>query len=205
MLWAYDEAIVNDLISCIDPQGRANNTVKMMGDEGLMGILAQIQDDKITFPAIFLKRSDETPLDSKRYNFTRMHKGVPAVFDPEKNTIYLEKAVPIELKYDLHVLATNTIDIDEMTRELLFRYSSMYYLTMRVPYESERNIRFGISINPNTPVRRSSGTSEYISTGKLYESILELDCQGAVLIDYRAKHMERLVMGAKPANPEGEP
>lgn len=194
MLWAYDEAIVNDLSSCIDPQGRANNTVKMMGDEGMMGIFAQLQEDRITFPAIFLKRHSETPLDPTRYNFTRMHKGVPCVFDSDKNNIYLEKAVPIQLRYDLHALTTNTADMDEIMRELLFRYTEMYYITMQVPYESKRNIRFGMSINPDTPISKNSGVSEYIEGGRLYESVMEIECQGAVYLHYTPRHLQGAVI-----------
>ena len=194
MLWAYDEAIVQDLVSCIDPSGGASNTVKMMGDEGMMGVFAQLQADSIKFPALFLQRNAETPLDSSRYNFTRLHKGVPAVYDSEKNNIYMEKAVPIELKYDLHVLTTNTIDMDEMIREILFRYSSMYYITMQVPYESKRQLRFGIAIKPDTTISRHSGASEYIENGRLYESIIELECQGAVLLSYTPRHMQGIVM-----------
>lgn len=193
MLWAYDNALVQDLSNCIDPTGGANSTVKMMGDEGMMGVLAQLQDDKITFPAVFLSRHSETPLDQNRFNFTRMHKGVPAVYDPERNDIYLEKAVPIELSYDLHVLTTNTVDMDEMMRELLFRYSSMYYLTMEIPYESKRKIRFGVAINPNTSIKKSSGISEYVDSGRLYESIMELECQGAVLVNYTPRHLQGIL------------
>lgn len=193
MLWCYDDAIVKDLASCIDPEGGANNTVKMMGEGGMMGVLAQLQEDRITFPAIFLQRHQETPLDPNRFNFTRLHKGVPAVYDAENNDIYLEKAVPIDLKYDLHVLTTNTTDMDELLRELLFRYSSMYYLTMEVPYESKRKIRFGMAINPNTSIRRISGTSEYVENGRLYESIAEIECQGAVLLNYTPRHMQGII------------
>lgn len=194
MLWAYDNAITQDLSNCIDPQGKANNTVKMMGDDGMMGVFAQLQQDKITFPAIFLNRHSETPIDRTRYNFTRMHRGVPCVYDPEKNNIYMEKAIPIELKYDLHVLTTNTADMDEFVREILFRYSEMYYVTMEVPYESKRKIRFGIGINPNTPIQRKSGSTEYIQSGTLYESIIELDCQGAMLLHYTPRHMHGFII-----------
>lgn len=194
MEWIYDKGIVEDLSSCIDPESKANNTVKVMGEEGMIGVFAQLQEDRITFPAIFLQRNSETPLDPARSNFTRLHKGVPCVFDSEKNDIYFEKAAPIQLKYDLHVLTTNTIDMDEMIRELLFRYSAMYYITVQVPYESKRNIRFGISINPDTPIRRNSGATEYVESGKLYESILELECQGAVMLHYTPRHLEGLVL-----------
>ena len=193
MLWCYDNAIVKDLSECIDPNGGANSTVKMMGDDGIMGIFAQVQEDSITFPAIFLSRHSDTPVDSSRFNFTRLHKGVPAVFDPEKNNIYLEKAIPIELKYDLHVLTTNTVDMDEILRELMFRYSSMYYLNFEVPYESKRKIRFGVAINPDTQIQRKSGVSEYIASGKLYEAIVELECQGAVMLDYTTRHLQGIV------------
>lgn len=194
MFWVYDNAIVSDLTNCIDPDGGANNTVKMIDDTGIMGILAQIQEDKVNFPAVFISRHAETPADPSRFNFTRLHKGIPAAFDPETNNLYLEKALPIQLKYDLHVLTTNTADRDELIRELLFRYSQMYYITIQVPYESKRNIRFGISINPDTSISRKSGTSEYIESGTLYESIIELECQGAVLLDYTPRHLQGIVL-----------
>lgn len=194
MLWAYDQAITEDLSNCIDPSGSASNTVKMMGEDGMIGVYAQLQDDRIRFPAIFLDRHPETPLDQTRYNFTRMKKGIPAVIDPETNNLYLEKVVPIVLKYDLHVLATKTADMDEMMKEILFRYSSLYYLTMEVPYESKRKIRFGVAINPDTQISRKSANSEYLTGGTLYESILELECQGAVLIHYTPRHMEGLLV-----------
>ena len=193
MLWVYDNAIVKDLSECISPDSSANSNVRMMGDDGIMGILAQLQEDKIKFPALFLNRHPETPLDKTRYNFTRLHKGVATTYDPKTNNIYVEKAAPIELKYDLHVLTTNTTDMDEIIRELLFRYSSMYYLTVTVPYESKRKIRFGVAINPDTNIDRKSGLSDYIDGGKLYESIIQLECQGAVLLSYTPRHMQGLV------------
>lgn len=195
MLWMYDDAIIEDLKSCINPSGGLNNTVKMMGDGGIMGIFAQLQEDKITFPAIFLERDGETPIDRTRFNFTRTYKGVPTTFDPETNTLYIEKMVPIELKYYIHVLGTNTTDVDEITRELIFRYNSLYYLTAEVPYESKRKMRFGIVANENGSIRREKGTTEYLESGTLYESIMELNCHGAVMLSYTPKHLERLIAG----------
>ena len=193
MLWAYDDAIVEDLANCIDPQGGANNTIKMMDDGGMMGVFAQLQEHKIKFPAAFLKRHDETPADASRFNFTRLHKGVPASFDPETNNVYLEKALPIDLKYDLHILTTNTVHMDEMIREILFRYSHMYYITIKVPYESKRNIRFGIAINPDVDISRKSGQSQYVESGTLYESVIQLQCEGAVLLNYTTRHLQGIV------------
>lgn len=201
MLWIYDEAIAADLSDCLNPDGGVNTTIKVLGDEGVIGILAQMQEDRIQFPAIFLERFSETPLDSKRYNYTRLHKGVPAVLDNETNNVYLEKVAPIELKYNMHVMTTNTVDMDELLKELLFRYSSMYYVNAQVPYESKRKIRFGVAINPDTPISKKSGTFDYISSGKLYESIIELDCQGAVLLSYTPRHIQRAILEKIVAKP----
>ena len=193
MLWVYDDAIVKDLSNCIDPTGGLNSTVKLMNNVGgILGVLAQIQDDKLTFPAIFLDRHSDTPLDPKRFNFARTHSGVATCFDPETNNVYIEKMIPIDLKYDLHVLTTNTADMDEVTRELLFRYSSMYYLTIEIPYESKRKLRFGVAINPDTPIRKEKGSTDY-ETYTIYESIIELECQGAVLVSYTPRHLERVI------------
>lgn len=185
----YDNAITQDLSSCIATESGASPVVKIMGEDGMMGVLAQIEEDKIHFPALFLNRHPDTPLDSSRFNFSRLHKGIAAGYDPEKNNIYLEKSAPIDLKYDLHVLTTNTVDMDEIIRELLFRYSSMYYLIAEVPYESKRKIRFGVAIDPDNQIQRKRGNFEYIESGTLYESIIELKCQGAVLINYTPRHI----------------
>ena len=69
----------------------------------------------------------------------------------------------------------------------------MYYLTIEAPYESKRKIRFGVAINPDTNIQRKSANSEYLESGKLYESIIELQCQGAVMLDYTARHMQGIV------------
>lgn len=205
MLWIYDEAIVKELSDCIDPSGGMNNTVKVMGEDGTMGVLAQLQEDKIKFPAIFLERSGDTPLDPKRYNYSRLHKGVPAMIDPKTNNLYMEKAVPIQLHYNVHILTTNTTDMDELTKELLFKYSSMYYITAEVPYETKRHIRFGVAINPDTSISKKSGFSDYVDSGKLYESIIELECQGAVMISYTPRHLQRLCVEDVKAGVTTEP
>lgn len=194
MLWVYDEAIVEDLTSCVNPTGEANINVKMMGNEGIIGVLAQLQSDRVSFPIIFLDRHADTPIDRQRYNFSRMHKGVPAVVDTESNTMYLEKSIPIDLKYDLHVLTTNVTDMDEMMKEIIFRYSDMYFLTLELPYEDKRKIRFGMAINPDTSITRKSAAFDYMEDGKIYESILELECQGAVMLSYTPRHMERMIL-----------
>ena len=123
-----------------------------------------------------------------------MHKGVPCVFDPKTNNLYFEKAVPIQLKYSLHALTTNTADMDEIIRELLFRYSDMYYITFEVPYESKRKLTFGMAINPDNPITRHSGVTDYIEGGKLYESILDVECQGAVMLHYTPRHLQGVIM-----------
>lgn len=200
MLYLYDNAIASDLQSAIDPGGKMNNNVKIMEPDSIMGLLAQIEEDKISFPLICLVRDSDVTIDSARANFTRLHHGHVEVIDPVTNNLYLEKATPVELKYAIHILATNTADVDELTRELLFRYASMYFLTIKKPYEAEKSFRIGISIPPGTTITRESGASNYVKEGKLYESILPIVCEGAVLFNYTPKHMTRSVTEIKVEN-----
>lgn len=192
MLYLYDNAIAEDLQSAIDPSGEMNNHVKVIEPDGVMGLMAQVEDDKISFPLVCVVRDSDITIDSARFNFTRLHSGHGEVIDPVTNNIYLEKATPIELKYGIHILATNTADVDELTREIYFRYASMYFLTMKKPYEAERSFRFGVSIPPGTTIRKESGSSNYIKEGKLYESVIPIICDGAVMFSYTPKHMTRL-------------
>lgn len=187
MLWIYDNAIADDLASCIDPSGGANSNVKVMDPGMMQGVLAQIQEDRISFPAICLFRTNVS-LDNQRYNFSLQKKGVPACYYSDKNEVYIERVMPIKMKYVLCILATNTVDRDEILREIMFRYNSTYFLTAQIPYESKRKVRFGISIAPDTDIDSESASLEYVQSGTLYQSRIELVVEGAVQVDYTSRH-----------------
>ena len=131
MIYLYDDAIVDDLRKSFQvPDGSSEPVVKVVDPEGIPSLAAQVQEDKIQFPIIALKRRPGVTIDTDRTNFTRIKKGVQSVIDPATNQLYYEKAVPIVLEYEMSVLATRTADQDELVRELLFKYTSMYFLTI---------------------------------------------------------------------------
>ena len=191
MLYLYDEAIAKDIkASFTDEMG--NSEVKVVDPAGAVDLLAQIQEDSVRFPVAVLTRDPVYSIDTQRTNFTRMHSGVLTVMDNETNQLYYEKAIPIRLKYNLTVLATTTVDADELVKELLFKYLQMYYLSIRLPYEADRIIRFGISITTETDIQQTSGSFEYLSAGKLYQTVIPIVCEGCVLVSYtpcRLKHV----------------
>lgn len=187
MLYLYDKAIVEDLSQCL-----GKDTVRVIDPEAIVDLAAQIENDEISFPLIALTRSPAPAIDNSRTNFTMMHNGVSTVIDPETNNVYNEKVLPIKLVYNLTVLTTNQADMDEIIRELLFKYIQMYFLTIRLPYESDRKIRFGIRIDPNTEIEQTSGSAEYLKSGALYQVIIPLYCDGCVLVTYTPAHLQRL-------------
>lgn len=179
MIYLYDQAVCDDLNRSL-----GEDTVRVIDPEAAVDVLAQIKDDNIKFPVVVVTRSTEYNVDTSRINFTLSHFGIPASIDIDTNKIYNERALPIDLNYNLTVLATNTADMDELMKELIFKYIHMFFLTIKLPYESDRKIRFGISITPGSTISQSSGSVEYIKTGKLYQSILPLKCEGCVLLSY---------------------
>ena len=189
MIYTYDKAICEDLQASFSG---ASCPVKVVDPESAIDVVAQIQNDKIPLPLVVLTRTSESgSVDTNRANFTMMHKGVATVINNETNDVYCEKAIPILLGYDLTVLATNTADMDEMMREIMFKYASMYFLSIKVPYESKRRIRFGIGIRPDTTIEQSSGQLEYLENGKLYQKIIHLVCEGCVLLSYTPVKLHR--------------
>lgn len=191
MLYVYDNAIVDDLTKSFNPNAVADPVVKVISPEHAVEVAAQIQEDKLSFPIAMLTRSDDINIDTSRTNFTRMHKGVLSVMDPATNLLYYEKAVPIKLAYSLTVLTTNTADMDELVRELIFKYTSMYFLTIQLPYECKRKVRFGIRIDPDSTIARSSSSGDYLGKGQLHQSILSLVCDGCVLVSYTPAKLKR--------------
>ena len=199
MLYLYDRALVKDLKESFNPENVENPVVKVIDPEGVIGLAAQIQNDEIKFPVVALERDQDTPIDQDRWNFTRAHKGVVSVFDNKTNQLYYEKAVPIKLSYELTLLTTNTADMDELFREILMKYISMYFLKIKLPYECERYVRFGVTIDYDN-IQRSSGSVDYIEGGKLYQTIVPLRCEGCVLVTYTPVKLKRSEIQIQPIN-----
>lgn len=199
MLYLYDRALVKDLKESFNPENVENPVVKVIDPEGVIGLAAQIQNDEIKFPIVALERDQDTPIDQDRWNFTRAHKGVVSVFDNKTNQLYYEKAVPIKLSYELTLLTTNTADMDELFREILMKYISMYFLKIKLPYECERYVRFGVTIDYDN-IQRSSGSFDYIEGGKLYQTIVPLRCEGCVLVTYTPVKLKRSEVQIQPIN-----
>lgn len=192
MIYLYDNAIVDDLQSSFNTDIN-NPVVRVVSPDQVIGIVAQIKEDQVSFPIVALERVTPIDVDENRYNFTRAMTGVDTVFDKDTNNFYKEKSIPINLSYTLTALTTNQEDMDELIRELIFKYTSMYFLKIRVPYESKREITFGVIIDKDAGINQTSGVSEYVESGQLYRTSLTLRCQGCVLLNYTPVHMTRNV------------
>ena len=192
MLYLYDDAIADDIKASFDVEPDETPPIRVVSPDAAINLAAQIQGDEIKFPLVVLTREDPFTIDSARTNFTQMHRGQLAVIDKETNYLYYERVIPIKLNYNLTILATNTADLDEITREFLFKYINMYYLTIKLPYEAERKIRFGVTISPDSDVQNASGTFEYLEGGKLYQSIIPLTCEGCILVSYKAVRLKHI-------------
>lgn len=189
MLWLYDESIADDLRKSFNTS-EIHPYVKVIDPDVNLSIAAQLQDDNISFPLICVIRDSNYQIDTDLTNFTAMHKGVATVIDTQTNNIYYEKSMPIKIGYSLNIIGTNTIDVDELVKELLFKYSDMYFLTIRLPYEGERKLRFGIELDRQGSIEKQSGLVEMISEGKLYETSIPFQLRGARLITYTPKHLK---------------
>lgn len=192
MLYLYDQAICDDIKKSLTDE--INKNVFITDADNYPGILAQIQEDTITYPLILLHREDDTSINIDLMNFTRYQFGVPCVFDNKKNNVYYERALPVNLQYTLRILSTNVADRDELARELFYKYISMYYLTIQLPYESDRKIRFAIDVDFDYGIKNESNSYDYISSGSLYQSTMFLKTQGCVYLTYTARHLNRTVI-----------
>lgn len=192
MLYLYDNAVVDDLKKSFNPDNVPNPIVKVISPDEIMGVAAQIQNDEISLPIVAVSRSNEIKYDMSRYNFTQAKIGVPAEYDSKENIIYYEKAMPIFLEYSITVLTSNQVDLDELVKELLFKYSNQYFLIIRTPYEAKRAIRFGIQLLPDSGVEYESTSKDYWEKGTLYQAIIQMKCDGCVLLSYTPRKVTQL-------------
>lgn len=205
MIYLYDNAFVDDIKRTLDPDGGANPNVLCITIDQYQSVLAQLQEDKITYPLILLIRDDDMPIKKDGINFTRAKRGVPVGIDPVTNMVYYERAVPVDLRYTMQILSTNVADRDEIARELFFKYESEYYLHIDLPYEIKRRLRFGVHVDKDFGIQNSSNASQYIEKGSIYQSTIEILTDGCVWIHNTARHLkvERMSKNIKIENPKG--
>lgn len=195
MLYLFDQAVCDNLKASLTDE--LNKNVFITDADNYPGILAQIQNDTITYPLLLLHRDEDTPINTDLINFSRYKFGVPCVFDNKTNNIYYEKALPIDVSYTLRILSHNVADTDELGRELFFKYLSMFFLTIQAPYESDRKMRFGIEVDRDYGIKKESGGGEYLSSGTLYQSTIHLKTSGCVYLTYTPRHLQRTVIDMK--------
>ena len=206
MLYLYDRALCDNLKASLTDA--ANKNVFLTTVENYPGILAQMQEDTITYPLILLHREPDTPVIKELMNFSRYQFGVPCVFDNKTNTVFYERALPVDITYSLRIISTSVAETDELARELFYKYISMYYLTIQLPYESDRKIRFGVSVDMDYGIKKESSSAEYTQTGSLYQSTMMLKTEGCVSLTYTPRHLQRTViatdkLGIENPNPSG--
>ena len=198
MIYLYDKAVCSDLEKSFNPENTNNPVVKVIEPEGIVGLAAQIKNDEITYPLVALSRNSDLGINQDLMNFTRLHSGVASVIDNDTNNIYQEKVVPIKLNYTMSLITTNIADMDELIKEVIFKYTQMYFLRIKLPYECKRTIRFGVIVPPDTTFETKSKTFDYLSAGKLYETDIPLQCQGCVLVYYTPQHLTRTAFEIEP-------
>lgn len=164
--------------------------IRVVPPEEIIQLVAQIKEDQVKFPIIAVTRNEDTPIDMDRMNFTWAHRGVATVFNNETNELYYEKILPVIVTGALTILDTNTQNVEELIRELMFKYLLQYFITLQLPYESKRKIRFGMVLDP-AGIKRSSGDAEYLSSGKLHQSIIPFRLEGAVLVSYTPQKLQQ--------------
>ena len=91
----------------------------------------------------------------------------------------------------MDIFTTSVADMDELVRELLFKYTTMYFLSINIPYESNRKLRCGVTLSKGSTIQRQSGASQYIQSGQLYRTTITLDCEGCVLLSYTPVKLRR--------------
>lgn len=200
MIYLYDKAIAEDLRKSFNPNNIDQPLVQVVDPEGTVDLVAAMKEDKVTYPIVSLYRDPDSGVDISRINFARLHRGVAAVVDPNTNMIYYEKVLPINLRYELSVFTTNTADMDEILREMLFKYVQMYFLSITLPYEASRKIRFGIRVDPEG-IQRESGSVDYIRSGQLHKAKVPLVCDGCVLVDYTPAKLKKTDYSVEAVDP----
>lgn len=193
MLYLYDKAITQDLIDSFNPDHVPNPTVRVVDPEEIFGLAAQLHDDNITFPIVALSRVQNYSVDTALSNFTRLQVGALSAIDKRNNDLYFEHSAPVDLKYSLTILTTRVADMDELVKELIFKYTIQYFLTIELPYECKRQVRFAVEIDGDRDIERETATKEYIQGGVLHQTIIPLKCRGCVMVYNRAEKLKRTI------------
>lgn len=169
--YLYDEAIIERLRKIT-----GDDRITIVPPELAINFLAQIDKDKVEFPAIVLSRGAITLNDTR--NQVALLKGQTARFNSD-NTVSKAKLIPMRMEWTINVYAVDRYSCDEIVRELVFYFATYPRFEVKVPYDLDIPQNFDVLLDPE--IVDNSDLVEFPNTGNLFRETLTIYTENAHL------------------------
>lgn len=169
-VYLYDQALVDKLVSVT-----GDDRIMVIPPSDTISLLAQINKDKVTFPAIVVTRGPIKMFTDTR-NQVAYLKGETARFNRDSTATKM-KLLPIRIDWTINIYAVDRYSCDEITRELVFYLMTYPRCFVNVPYGVDIPQNFDLILDPN--IEDNSDLENFSNTGEYFRTTLSLYTENA--------------------------
>jgi len=177
----YDEAVLDFLRQAF------NSAVNVVPVSEFWRVIAMKEEGGLQLPAICISRNSNTK-DNELNSWVIGRRG--RVDRVQGHRLINEQAIPMQLTYNLTLLASTQDDIDELTSESIFLISNKPRVSVKIPYGSERETHAQIHVSGE--ITDTSTRDMFSDTGILYQSIIPIKMLGANIFNLEKKNLRYL-------------
>lgn len=169
-VYLYDKALVDKLVSVTGDQ-----RIKVIPPSDTISLLAQINKDKVEFPAIVVSRGPVRIFPDTRNQYAYL-KGETVRINSDNSATKM-KPLPIRIDWTINVYAVDRYSCDEITRELVFYFMTYPRCFVDVPYGIDIPQNFDLILEPE--IEDNSDLENFSNTGEYFRTTLSLYTENA--------------------------
>ena len=182
-VYLYEKSLVNRLREIT-----GDSRIHIISPDNPISFMAQIDRDKVSFPAIILSRG---PVRLQEYqNQVVALKGQTAKIDDESFVVKAQ-LLPLHIEWNIDVYAVDRFTCDEIIRELVFYFVTHPRFQVEVPYQLDIPQNFDVFVMDD--IVDNSDLVEFDNRGECFRETLTIYTENAHFFSSRRLYQTSIV------------
>lgn len=185
-VYLYDNALVEKLKSVTQ-----DSRIRVIPPEDTISLLAQIDKDKVEFPAIIVTRGQVSLFQNTRNQYAYL-KGESVRLN-EDSTVTKIKPLPMRITWTINIYAVDRYSCDEITRELVFYLMTYPRCFVQVPYGIDVPQNFDLILDND--IEDNSDLANFSELGEYFRETLTVYTENAHMFSSGRRYLTRILDG----------
>lgn len=186
--YLYDEALVAKLTKITE-----DSRIRVISPSDTISLLAQINKDKVEFPAIIVTRGPINLFQDTRNQYAYL-KGESVKLNEDSSMTKI-KVLPMRMTWTINIYAVDRYSCDEITRELVYYLMTYPRCFVQVPYGIDIPQNFDLILDND--IEDNSDLEGYMNTGEYFRETLTVRTENAHYFSSDRRYLTRVTSDTK--------